>query len=731
MALHLNNLLLILLVKISILSINCHLIDGFESFKDESIDYASTWLDGDDLSNDTYRIGFGIADITGPAAEINMMGYAKLGQDTQGIHLRLHSRAMILQDRKGKRICYVNVDLCGSAQLIKLLTIERLAKLYGPKVYRHENVMISATHTHSGPGGYFQYLLYIITQEGYIKESTDAIVDGVVKSIQMAHRNMTEGYIYHTQGTLMDVSVNRSPASYLENPQDERSQHQYDTDKTFELLKFTNKNGEPIGMVNWFAVHGVSMNNSNKLISSDNKGYAAITFEEDFNGHVNVGKGPFVAIFGQSNEGDSSPNIKGARCLDTGEPCDFVHSTCNGKNELCVAFGPGRNMFESTKIIGEKQYLKAKELFAKANEKITGDIEYIYQNINMSRRHVTLDSGREIHTCKAALGYAFAAGTTDGEGASIFHQGTKDGHESKIWDFVRDMVLKPSHELLECQKPKPVLLPVGELHFPYAWTPELMPTQIMEIGNLVIVGLPGEFTTMSGRRIRRDIQKVYEDHGRKDVHVILAGLANTYSNYVTTYEEYQLQRYEGGSTLFGPHTLQAYRQQYKYLAKNLVNREPVSTGPEFPNLLSKEITFKPGVVYDSPYHGHFGKVTLDPHESYYPGERVTVKFSSANPRNNLRLDDTFLRVERKVSDDQWITVATDANWETIFIWNRISLILGTSEATVLWDIPINTKPGIYRIKYYGDSRNIVGRITEFTGTSPEFRIFGHKFFWWI
>ena len=38
-----------------------------------------------------------------------------------------------------------------------------------------------------------------------------------------------------------------------------------------------------------------------------------------------------MAAFGQSNEGDVSPNTKGAHCLDTGKPCEFNHSTCNGK----------------------------------------------------------------------------------------------------------------------------------------------------------------------------------------------------------------------------------------------------------------------------------------------------------------------------------------------------------------------------------------------------------------
>ena len=38
-----------------------------------------------------------------------------------------------------------------------------------------------------------------------------------------------------------------------------------------------------------------------------------------------------MAAFSQSNEGDVSPNIVGARCLDTGEECDQITSTCNGK----------------------------------------------------------------------------------------------------------------------------------------------------------------------------------------------------------------------------------------------------------------------------------------------------------------------------------------------------------------------------------------------------------------
>lgn len=51
-------------------------------------------------------------------------------------------------------------------------------------------------------------------------------------------------------------------------------------------------------------------------------------------------KPPFVAAFCQSNVGDTTPNIQGAFCVDTGLSCDFNHSTCNGQNELCIGRGP-------------------------------------------------------------------------------------------------------------------------------------------------------------------------------------------------------------------------------------------------------------------------------------------------------------------------------------------------------------------------------------------------------
>ena len=64
-----------------------------------------------------------------------------------------------------------------------------------------------------------------------------------------------------------------------------------------------------------------------------------------------------------------------------------------------------------------------------------------------------------------------------------------------------------------------------------------------------------EFTTMAGRRLRDAVKTALTSGGHGDftsnVHVVIAGLTNTYSQYVTTFEEYEVQRYEVSSWFHG------------------------------------------------------------------------------------------------------------------------------------------------------------------------------------
>jgi len=201
---------------------------------------------------------------------------------------------------------------------------------------------------------------------------------------------------------LLEANANRSPTAYLNNPIEERNKYKWNVDKEMTLLRFENSKGVPTSMLNWFAVHGTSMNNTNLLISGDNKGYAAYTFEKAINGRdIMPGYGPFIAGFAQSNEGDNTPNTLGAFC-DNGHPCEQAHSTCDGTSQGCHGYGPGKTDFESTQIIGHKQFSKAMELFLSAKTQLTGVIDVIHHYIDMSNVSVSAKystTGRNETTC--------------------------------------------------------------------------------------------------------------------------------------------------------------------------------------------------------------------------------------------------------------------------------------------------------------------------------------------
>ena len=62
------------------------------------------------------------------------------------------------------------------------------------------------------------------------------------------------------------------------------------------------------------------------------------------------------------------------------------------------------------------------------------------------------------------------------------------------------------------------------------------------------------------------LQTLRDNRVTGDIHVVISALANTYIDYVTTPEEYNVQRYEGASTIYGPYTLPAFIQEFNKLA---------------------------------------------------------------------------------------------------------------------------------------------------------------------
>jgi neutral ceramidase len=658
------------------------------------VDPGGPGLGGACSGNQRFLIGSGIYDITGPAAEVGMMGYGSLTQQTEGIHTRLRSRAfVILSPCNDKRVAVVSADLGQLFQAVKQQVVERLRARYGD-LYSDANVLLSATHTHSGPGGYSHYALYDLTTFGFIPQNFEVIVEGIVQSIVRAHDNLAEGSPRMAAGELTGASRNRSPEAYRLNPAEERARYPGDTDNRMTLVRFTQQGGKEIGLINWFAVHATSMGNTNHLISGDNKGYASALFERA-RGTLYTRPDTFVAAFAQGNEGDVTPNILG------------------GTN------GGGADDFEDTSLSAHKQYQRAEELYASATTPLTGGVDYRHMHVKMDQVVVEarFADGRARSTCPAAIGISMLAGAEDGPAY---------GREGVSCDTIRDLFggFVCAVSQTECQGSKPIILEMGRMR-PYPWSPEVLPLQLVTVGNLALVAVPFELTTMSGRRLRETVRERLAPAGVTEV--VIAGLSNAYAGYVATREEYAKQDYEGASTHFGPWTLAALQQEFARLAEALVANTAVPPGPVPRDLRDEQLTLQPGVVFDDKVlWATFGGVVSgkDARPGYGPGETVSVTFWGGHPKNDPRIQNTFLRVQRREGAG-WTDVAYDWSWETKYHWKRVYCLptLGCSHVTVEWSIPPGTPAGTYRLVHGGEWKSgWDGKVRRYSGRSREFTV---------
>ena len=191
-----------------------------------------------------------------------------------------------------------------------------------------------------------------------------------------------------------------------------------------------------------------------------------------------VGQSPFVAAFASTNLGDVSPNTNGPKCQDTGLPCDLEHSTCDGRLPECnfvwlLLFFLGHRcalplVLARTCLNRPKSLLSVSTgsqhwgwcVFWRENELSGWHVNCCWsQQWRLRSRDrcssstsgstcprcsgfdpawgspfhqkapVTLANGSTSHTCPPALGYSFAAGTTDGPGEFDFTQ-------VNVWMFI-------------------------------------------------------------------------------------------------------------------------------------------------------------------------------------------------------------------------------------------------------------------------------------------------------
>lgn len=639
-----------------------------------------------------FRVGVGVSDVTGPVAEVGMMGYSKFEQVAHGLHQRTRARAYLVAAADGAaRVAYVCTDTCMIFQSVHDAVLARLADRYGD-LYTERNVLLTAVHSHAACGGASHDYAYNLAVLGFRRQVFDAEVDGIVEAVVSAHDDLGPATLAFGRTELTDASVNRSRAAFDRNPESDRSYYPRAIDPWMRVLRIS-RGTTDVGAINWFPTHCASLTNENLLVSGDNKGAASYFWEHDEGVRHLDGVTPFVAAFPQTNSGDMSPNL-----------------------ELEPGRGPTDDEFENTRIIGERQLAAARAAFAAATPLAAGPIEARIMYLDMADQTVSgrfTDDGREHRTSPACIGAAMSAGSTeDGPALGLFPEGTANPLAAALGGVDVDV----PQWLADAQYPKPVLVPVGLLP-PDGWVPHVVKIQLLRIGELYLAGGPAEFTIVAGLRIRRTVA---EELGVPLENVIFQGYANSYSSYCTTPEEYDAQHYEGGSTLFGRYTLPAYQQGFAQLAAAMRDGTDVARGPAPRDLSHNQPFFGPTVDHDEPLPGHrFGDPVVQPAATVGAGEQAAVEFVTGHPQNNIRRGGTFLEVQRR-EGDRWVRCADDGDWATKFHWRREGTY--SAIARITWDVPAGTPRGRYRFRHFGDARNPDGAVVAFTGTSSEFEV---------
>ncbi|MBM7824338.1 neutral ceramidase [Arcanobacterium pluranimalium] len=671
----------------------------------------NAFADTESADASTYLVGTGIYDVTGAVVETGSFGYAS-GQEMTGLHERLYSHTFIVGDPETKdRVVLVSVDTGAIFPNIRLGVLEKLKQKYGD-LYNSNNVLISATHTHVGNGGMAVDELYrIASNDGagynYDQRIVDTMIAGIVASIERAHNNLQPGTIQLQQGELKGATKNRSLPGYNANPDAGNYADNVSTGMT--QLAFKSESGKPLGVLNWFSTHPTSFNIHWTLISGDNKGYAQYMFEKKM-GSDPADPHAFVAAFANSATGDVV--------------------AAQGNSVSAPGFEGLPDDYQNAEIAGQQQLDKAVELFNAGGKPLHGRIDSRTRYVKMPGYavHAPYTSGEgEQKLCVSARGFSFAPGGENGPSniPGVYEGMTKGTFNvfdtiNKIDQSFAGTIVRLVGKTISlgddpCQAEKPILVPDGKI----GWTPTVLPVQIVRIGNLAVLGLPIEATTMSARHMKESVAKILADDGVDTVE--LSGPANGYAGYLTTRAEYATQQYEGASTEFGPHELGAFMQELDGLSHAMIENKPVVDDalPTLPN--TKLWVQRPGVVLDDkPAKEEFGQVLVQPHASYTAGDTARAEFRGAHPKNNFRTLGTFLRVQR-LENGVWVDYLTDRDWDTSFIWKREGV--SYSRTTVEWRIRNDTPAGTYRLVQEGDWKNgWNGVISPYSGASQPFEV---------
>ena len=609
----------------------------------------------------TLRAGAGQTDITPPKTGYFLGGWTRADRLAEGQSTRLFANTLVLQ-RGDRKVALVAAELFAVPAGLQ----EDVAKAVADLGLDRSSILLSASHTHSGPGGYANNPTYN-TAAPSLETATDPLsfarffspapadpqlyaflVKQLATSIRRADADLAPAAAGWAEGRLAGLTQNRSIEAHLRDhgvveetgkgsPQQDPDGAEHTIDPSVDVLRVDKlvRVGKgrkrrtvrrPIGAWTNFANHGTVVHAETRAYSGDHHAAAWRGFSSRVR---KAGKVPrkqvVVGVYPNSAEGDQTAGIANV--------------------------GPAGATY-----VGDRE---ARAMFA------------TWKRAKLSRRPVidlrftrACFCGRDTSTGKVAAagkeGVPFLTGSEEGRGP--------------LFDLTGQSFEGRTNPVPDPEQGNKLVVPVGD-------PPDGVPLTVLRVGDRAFASVPGEATKEVGVRIRAGVLQALAPAGVK--RVVIAGLTNEFVQYITTPEEYGAQSYEGASSLYGPNEGTFMVDQLSVLARALASGEP---GPE---PAAEDVSY--GVTPNGPAYPEgaaSGAITQQPAASVVRLDRATLTWTGGAEGADRPVGSAFITAQRKVKG-RWRAYASDLGLQ--FLWR-----VAGDAYSAQWEVPRSAPAGEYR-----------------------------------
>lgn len=593
--------------------------------------------------------------------------YAKaLFLRSEGVHTRLYARAIVLRNKAGVKMALVQTDLGAVTGEVH----RAVANAVAPLGIARDFLLISATHTHGGPGAVQQPLAHgLLVGDFFDPRVFKRVVDGVIRAVTEAEARLAPSRVGIGQGRILDASVNRSlrahagtydgsppfnydpcpdPDAYeadvpepcdhkvadIDDPgRGETASYPHAIDPTVTVLRVDRADGVPLGVWSSFAAHGTVFYADDLRFSADNQGFAermierAVAQRAEAAGVTLPQDWEIVAAYANGTEGDVAPS--GA-----------------GSQRFAVAEDSGRRQADGVMAVYDG-------LSASMTDDVALDARWDWL-------YMTGESG----TSPVAI---LGAGPDCPLGTPPFPDEGVPGQGRKC-----------------------PLVPLS------GTGPNWFGLQVLRIGDVVAAAVPGEITVQMGRRVKKRLLA----RAPAGIAPIVVGLANDYMAYITTPEEFDVQDYEGTFTLWGRQEGPLVSERLGALADRLFRGEPNPpsiTPPDTSWIQAENVSPVSQAAAALPGRAP-GTVLSQVAASAERGAVASFAWVGGAPSVEMPPDVAFVETQRR-DGDAWETAFWDEGYETILDYYREGL---EDRWGIQWDVTMDAPAGEYRFLVHGN-----------------------------